>query len=199
MTNSGIAWRRCCPRCRRWGAGRGVGGRSSTGFGGEPALAHRGGMFRSGGPWETLYSVFLRWQIDGTRARILQKLQPKADVAGHIAWEVSLDSTICRVHQHAAGAWKKGGHNSSRTRPDGLPSEPADHAIGRSRGGLTTKIHLAVDSSFQVLAAVVTAGQRGDAALCTEVMNRIRVPRPGGGRPHTRPVHVLADRAYSSP
>lgn len=94
---------------------------------------------------------------------------------------------------------EKGGHNSSRTRPDGLPSEPADHAIGRSRGGLTTKIHLAVDSSFQVLAAVVTAGQRGDAALCTEVMNRIRVPRPGGGRPHTRPVHVLADRAYSSP
>ncbi|MGI5484962.1 transposase [Streptomyces lavendofoliae] len=79
-----------------------------------------------------------------------------------------------------------------------MASEPADHAIGRSRGGLTTTIHLAVDSSFHVLAAVVTAGQRGDAPLFTEVMNRIRVPRPGGGRPRTRPVHVLADRAYSS-
>ncbi|WP_443033934.1 transposase [Streptomyces sp. AD681] len=29
-------------------------------------------------------------------------------------------------------------------------------------------------------------------------MNRIWVPRPGGSRPRTRPVHVLADRAYSS-
>lgn len=29
-------------------------------------------------------------------------------------------------------------------------------------------------------------------------MKRIRVPRPGSGRPHTTPVHVLADRAYSS-
>ncbi|MEU8772174.1 IS5 family transposase [Streptomyces griseus] len=149
------------------------------------------------GPWETLYSVFRRWQIDGTWARIMQKLQVKADAAGHIAWEVYVDSTICRVHQHAAGARKRGTMiRAGRART--VASEPADHAIGRSRGGLTTKIHLAVDSSFQVLAAVVTAGQRGDAPLFTEVMNRIRVPRPGGGRPRTRPVHVLADRAYSS-
>ncbi|WP_432021406.1 transposase, partial [Streptomyces sp. 1222.5] len=59
-------------------------------------------------------------------------------------------------------------------------------------------MHLAVDSSFQVLATAVTAGQQGDAPLFTELMNRIRVPRPGGGRPRTRPAHVLADRAYSS-
>lgn len=82
--------------------------------------------------------------------------------------------------------------------PDGLGSEPEDHAIGRSRGGLTTKIHLAVDASFHVLAAVITAGQRGDAPVFTEVMDRIRVSRPGGGHPRTRPGHLLADRAYSS-
>ncbi|MGQ4479375.1 IS5 family transposase [Streptomyces sp. SAS_276] len=150
------------------------------------------------GPWETLYSVFRRWQIDGAWASVLEKLQVKADAAGHIEWEVSVDSTICRVHQHAAGARKRGTTNPGRTRPDGLASEPDDHAIGRSRGGLTTKIHLAVDSSFQVLAAAVTAGQRGDAPLFAELMNRIRVPRPGSGRPRTQPVHVLADRAYSS-
>jgi transposase len=32
----------------------------------------------------------------------------------------------------------------------------------------------------------------------TEGMDRIRVPRPGDGRPRVRPDHVLADRAYSS-
>lgn len=53
------------------------------------------------------------------------------------------------------------------------------------------KIHLAVDSSFDVLAEAVTAGQRGDALLFTEVMDRIRVARIAGGHPRTRPVHVL--------
>lgn len=93
---------------------------------------------------------------------------------------------------------EKGAHGPGRTRDDGLAAEPADHAIGRSRGGLTTKIHLAVDSSFHVLAAVITGGQRGDAPVFSEVMSRIRIPRVGGGHPRTRPDHVLADRAYSS-
>lgn len=93
---------------------------------------------------------------------------------------------------------QKGASGPGGTAPEGLEAEPADHAIGRSRGGLTTKIHLAVDSSFHVLATVITAGQRGDAPAFTEVMNRIRVPPPGGGHPRTRPGHVLADRAYSS-
>nr|WP_255345824.1 IS5 family transposase [Streptomyces chartreusis] len=150
------------------------------------------------GPWETLYSVFRRWQIHGAWARVLERLQVKADAAGHIEWEVCVDSTVCRVHQHAAGARKRGTTIPGRTRPHALASEPDDHAIGRSRGGLTTKIHLAVDSSFQVLAAAVTAGQRGDAPLFTELMNHISVPRTGSGRPRNRPVHVLADRAYSS-
>jgi len=39
---------------------------------------------------------------------VLKKLQVKADAAGHIEWEVSVDSTVCRAHQHAAGARKKG-------------------------------------------------------------------------------------------
>jgi len=73
--------------------------------------------------------------------------------------EVSVDSTICRAHQHVAGARKKGAPGAGRTRPNGLAAEPDDHTIGRSRGGLTTKIHLAVDSSLHVL-AVITAGQR---------------------------------------
>ncbi|MET8130327.1 IS5 family transposase [Streptomyces sp. NPDC005231] len=150
------------------------------------------------GPWETAYAVFRRWQIDETWARVLKKLQVKADADGIIEWEVSVDSTVCRAPPARRRGPQKGADDPGRTRPNGLAAEPDDHGLGRSRGGLTTKIHLAVDASFHVLAAVITAGQRGDAPAFEQVMDRIRVPRISGGRPRTRPEHVLADRAYSS-
>ncbi|RKT02212.1 DDE family transposase [Streptomyces sp. 3211.6] len=75
--------------------------------------------------------------------------------------------------------------------------EPADHGIGRSRGGLSTKIHLASDARCRPLAFVLTAGQAGDAPAFAHVMARLRVPRRRG-RPRTRPDVVLADKAYSS-
>jgi transposase len=76
--------------------------------------------------------------------------------------------------------------------------EPAGHGIGRSRGGLTTKIHHAVDGKGRPLAVVVTGGQRHDGVILPQVLADIRVPRVGGGRPRTRPDAVLADRAYGS-
>ncbi|MFE9999860.1 transposase [Streptomyces avermitilis] len=80
----------------------------------------------------------------------------------------------------------------------GAPAdEPDDHAIGRSRGGPTTKIHLAADARRRPLAFVLTAGQSGDAPVFTDVMARLRVPRRRG-RPRTGPDVVLADKAYSS-
>jgi transposase len=60
------------------------------------------------GPWQTVYGLFRRWQRDGTWARILTGLQARADAAGLITWDVSVDSTIARAHQHATGARKKG-------------------------------------------------------------------------------------------
>jgi transposase len=60
------------------------------------------------GPWQTVYGLFRRWQRDGTWARILAALQARADAAGLITWDVSVDSTIARAHQHAAGARKRG-------------------------------------------------------------------------------------------
>jgi transposase len=76
--------------------------------------------------------------------------------------------------------------------------EPADHGLGRSRGGLTTKLHLAVEQGQRPLSIVVTAGQRGDSPQFGAVLGGIRVPRLGLGRPRTRPARVLADKAYSS-
>jgi transposase len=82
--------------------------------------------------------------------------------------------------------------------PGGVAQEPHDHALGRSRGGLSTKLHLACEQGYKPLAVVLTPGQAGDSPQFTTVLERIRVPRHGPGRPRTRPDRVLADKAYSS-
>ncbi len=76
--------------------------------------------------------------------------------------------------------------------------EPADHALGRSRGGWTTKLHLACEQGHRPLSLLITAGQRGDSPQFAGVLDRIRVARHGSGRPRTRPDRVLADKAYSA-
>ncbi|CAK7280384.1 hypothetical protein SGPA1_11162 [Streptomyces misionensis JCM 4497] len=82
--------------------------------------------------------------------------------------------------------------------PGGIFVEPADHGLGRSRGGLTSKIHLAVEQGQKPLSVVITAGQRGDSPQFETVLEAIRVPRLGLGRPRKRPDRVRADKAYDS-
>ena len=72
------------------------------------------------GSWAAVYGLFRRWQRDGTWARLLTALQALADAAGRIVWDVSVDSTIARAHQHAAGAAKRGICRPNR--PVGSPS-----------------------------------------------------------------------------
>ncbi|GGV29996.1 IS5 family transposase [Streptomyces filipinensis] len=48
------------------------------------------------------------------------------------------------------------------------------------------------------MSIVITAGQRGDSPQFEPVLNKVRVPRLGPGRPRTRPDRVRADRAYAS-
>lgn len=76
--------------------------------------------------------------------------------------------------------------------------EPPDHAIGRSRGGLTTKIHHLVEGNGRPLAVLLSAGQAGDAPMFGPLMRELRVLRTGPGRPRTRPDRVRGDKAYSS-
>lgn len=56
------------------------------------------------GPWKTCYDRFVRWRRDGTWDRLLAHVQTKSDAVGEVIWEVSIDSTHVRAHQHAAGA-----------------------------------------------------------------------------------------------
>jgi transposase len=148
------------------------------------------------GPWQSVYGLFRRWQRDGTWKKILTMLQVHADANGLITWDVSVDSTIMRAHQHAAGARRDG--QAQLEPPGGVDTEPDDHSLGRSRGGLTTKLHLACEQRQKPLSIVITAGQCHDSPQFVAVLAGIRVPRVGDGRARTRPDRVLADKAYSS-
>lgn len=58
------------------------------------------------GPWETVYKRHRRWSADGTWAMLLSRVQAAEDAEGRIDWDISVDSTVVRAHQHAAGARK---------------------------------------------------------------------------------------------
>lgn len=71
-----------------------------------------------------------------------------------------------------------------------LREEPSDHGIGRSRGGLSTKIHQLVDGKGLPLVTLITPRQAGDSPMFLPLMTHLRVGRePGkrrgsqGGRP----------------
>ena len=95
------------------------------------------------GDWNSVFRRFSRWSIKGVWWRIFEAMSDDPDFEYLI-----VDSTIVRAHQHAAGA-KKGGLKIRR--------------IGRSRGGLSTKIHMAVRGLGCPVRFTLTAGQKGDA------------------------------------
>jgi transposase len=80
---------------------------------------------------------------------------------------------------------------------DAAPEPSQNEALGRSRGGLTSKVHLLVEGRGRPLATVLTAGQVHDSTQVAQVLDRVRVPRKGPGRPRKRPISVLTDKAYS--
>jgi transposase len=104
-----------------------------------------------------------------------------------------------RLHRHPsapARGWRpeKGGCS-----PAVEALAVAGEAIGRSRGGLSTKVHLAVDGRGLPMRVILTPGQDGDNPQLLPLLDGLRVARPGPGRPRSRPGTVLADKAYSPP
>lgn len=148
------------------------------------------------GPWQTVYERFAGWEADGAWAHLLEEVQVHDESSGAVEWTVSVDSTINRAHQRAAGARKKGATEADETE-DAARSQ-ARQALGRSRGGLTTKVHLAVDGRGLPLSVVLTPGRTHDAITFAQVLDSIHKPRVGRGRPRTTPDRVLANKAYSS-
>ena len=52
------------------------------------------------GPWQTAWKRHRRFSGDGTWDRILRRLVAEADAAGDLDWNVAVDSTVTRAHQH---------------------------------------------------------------------------------------------------
>ncbi|MEV4987605.1 IS5 family transposase, partial [Micromonospora sp. NPDC053811] len=65
------------------------------------------------------------------------------------------------------------------------------------RGGLSTKIHLAVDGRGRPLSILLTPGQAGDNPQLLALLDAIRVNEPGPGRPRKRPDVLIADKGYA--
>ena len=84
-----------------------------------------------------------------------------------------------------------------RCREKNIPGEPADHALGRSRGGWGSKLHLVTDGQGIPLAVEASAGQAHESQWFEPVMNAVRIKQPMG-RPRTRPYALAADKAYCS-
>ena len=76
------------------------------------------------GPWQTVWKRHRRYAGDGTWDRVLAQLVAQADAAGEVQWQVSVDATITRAHQHAT--------NTSRPEQDtGGWVELQESAAGR--------------------------------------------------------------------
>ena len=93
------------------------------------------------GAWETVSGRFYRWRRNGIWNQILQSLQQQTDADGKLNWDVHhVDGSVIRAHQHAAGALV------GELDPESLLSQIEQvqqrEALGRSKGGFSTKIHL---------------------------------------------------------
>jgi transposase len=130
---------------------------------------------------------------------LVAKVQVPAEAIDDLDREVSADSSIVRAHQHAAGARRTTAPPRGEAHSSGGHSEPGDHAIGRSRGGLTTKIHLACDGHGRPLSVVLTGGNVNDCTQFTHVMAGVEFRRPGPGRPARRPSRVWAGQGLLEP
>lgn len=70
------------------------------------------------------------------------------------------------------------------------PDEPDDHAIGRSRGGLTTKIHALADQRCSPVTVVLSPGQAGDNPMLWPLL-AVQLSA------EDKKFRLLADKAYS--
>lgn len=61
------------------------------------------------GPWQTVWERHRCFAADGTWDEVLTALLTRADAAGEINWDVAVDSTIARAHQHATNTSRLAG------------------------------------------------------------------------------------------
>jgi transposase len=90
--------------------------------------------------------------------------------------------------------------SSERTNMQREPrGDPTTEALGRTRGGYSTKIHLRSERSGKPMVFILTEGQRHEQPILPSLMEHGAVKRAGRGRPRMRPDRVAEDKGYSRP
>ena len=139
------------------------------------------------GKYKTVYNRFRRWVKSSIWQRIFEALVDRLLKQGEIDFELwCVDGTVVRAHRVASGARKE-----ERTSQENAKK----HALGRSRGGYSTKLHFLTDGRGIPLSVIATPGQRGEAPEFENVMQACLI---NTFRKAKRPDALAADKAYSS-
>lgn len=117
------------------------------------------------GPYTTCYNRFVRWRRAGVWNQLMNAL-----TAGHCTAVQMINTSVVRVHQHGA-----------------CLADNREQLMGRSRDGLTTKIHAVVDTSGLPVRLALTTGEAHDNRLFLTLLSGLK----SGAM-------VLADRGFDA-
>jgi transposase len=117
------------------------------------------------GDWSAVFRRFNLWSKKGILLQLFNSLAKEPDTE----WEF-IDGSIVKAHQHSAGA-----------------ASASTEAIGKSRGGLTTKIHMAVDSYGLPIHFMLTGGEVHGSKIAESLIDKL--PKAD---------YLIADKGYDS-
>ena len=134
------------------------------------------------GSWQTVYKRFRRWCSSGLWKRIWEKLVNRFRTSGLLGFDVwMVDGSIVRAHHAAVGGSRK------------TSTCAKENALGRSRGGYSSKLHLACDEQGVPVGIVVTPGQINEPTVFHQLMKSIPFSMH---RHESRPEALAGDKAY---